>query len=140
MSERIATAVRSTCVTDNLSSYFAGKASLEDALQDATETFLTSYNSGTFVCSLCGNIVYPKVTTDEHGIFISDTRNEIRGGLANRLLKQNICEKCAENMMKVPEDLINKSLCDSCVHSEICRFEVPAGKTCEHYTKGWFYD
>lgn len=136
MSERIATTVKSTCVTDNLSSYFAGKASLEDALQDATETFLTSYNSGTFVCSLCGNIVYPKVTIDEHGIFVSDTRNEIRGGLANRLLKQNICEKCAENMMKVPGHLTNRSLCDSCIHSEICRFEVPAGETCEHYMKG----
>lgn len=136
MSERIATAVGSTCVTDNLSSYFAGKASLENALQDTVKAFVDGLNRGTFVCSLCGNIVYPKVTTNEHGIFISDTRNEIRGGFANKPLKQNICEKCAENMMKVPGCLINKSLCDSCIHSEICRFEVPAGKTCEHYTKG----
>lgn len=103
MSKRIVTMIRNTCVTDNLSSYFSGKASLEDALQDTTETFLASYISGTFVCSLCGNIVYPKVTTDEHGIFVSDTRNEIRGGIANRLLKRNICEKCAENMIKAPE-------------------------------------
>lgn len=100
MSEGITTTVRSTCVTDNLSSYFAGKASLEDALQDATETFLISYSCGTFVCSLCGDIVYPKVTTNEYGIFISDIRNEIRGGLANRILEQNICEKCAENIMR----------------------------------------
>lgn len=99
MSERIATTVRCTCVTDNLSSYFAGKASLENALQDTAKAFVDGLNRGTFVCSLCGNIVYPNVTTNEHGIFISDTRNEIRGGLANRLLKQNICEKCAENIM-----------------------------------------
>ena len=136
MSERIATTVRSTCVTDSLSSYFAGKASLKNALQDAMEAFLTSYNCGTFVCSLCGNIVYPKVTTNEHGIFISDTRNEIRGGFANKLLKQNVCEKCAENMIKVPGHLINRSLCDNCIHSEICRFEVPTGENCEHYMKG----
>lgn len=134
--KKIVTTVRSTCVTDNLSSYFAGKASLEDALQDAVETFLTSYNSDTFRCSLCGNIVYPKVTTDAHGIFISSNRNEIRGGFANKPLKQNICEKCAENMMKVPRHLINRSLCDNCIHSEICRFEVPIGENCEHYMKG----
>lgn len=28
------------------------------------------------------------------------------------------------------------SLCDSCIHSRICRFEVPVGETCEHYIKG----
>lgn len=100
MSERIVTTIRNVCVTNNLSSYFAGEDSLENALQNAMETFLTCYNSRTFICSLCGNIVYPKVTTNEHEIFISDIRNEIRGGFANKLLKQNICDKCAESMIK----------------------------------------
>lgn len=137
MSERIVTTIRCACATDNLSPYFAGEVSLEDALQDSMETFLTCYNSGTFVCSLCGDIVYPKVTTNEHGIFISNTRSEVRGGLANKLLKQNVCDKCVENMIKIPESsLINRSLCDRCVHSEICRFEVPTDETCEHYMKG----
>lgn len=127
-----------TNVADALALFFSGDKQLDEAIVDACKLFLKTFEGETFICKGCGEIIFPKVTVNEHGIFVSDTRNEIRGGLANRLLKQNICEKCAENMMKVPEDLINKSLCDSCVHSEICRFEVPAGKTCEHYTKGWF--
>lgn len=30
----------------------------------------------------------------------------------------------------------DESLCDSCIHSRICRFEAPVGETCEHYIKG----
>lgn len=95
MSERIATAVRSTCVTDNLSSYFAGKASLENALQDTAKAFVDGLNRGTFVCSLCGNIIYPKVTTNEHGIFIESNRTEVRGA-HNSVIKENICANCCK--------------------------------------------
>lgn len=98
MSKRILNKVTATCVTDNMSPYFEGKCSLEEALQDATETFIACYRDSVFKCGICGNVVYPKIKTDEHGIYIISTRSEARGGFANMLLKKNICDKCLESM------------------------------------------
>ena len=134
MRGRIVTTSRSASVKDSFTLYFEG-ASHEDTCRDAIEAFLACYNSGIYVCSQCGDIVYPTVTTDEHGIFISDSRSEIRGGLANKLLKKNVCGKCAESIIKNQKpSLSNCALCDSCVHSEVCRFEVPPNETCEYYS------
>lgn len=101
MSKRITAINETTCVTDNLSRYFAGKASFENSLKDTIETFLTCYSCGTFKCSLCGNIIYPKVITNEQGIYINDVRNEIRGGLANKPLMKNICERCTNKYQMI---------------------------------------
>lgn len=81
-------------VTDALIAYFAGETSLDIALSNAVEVFLDTYKAGTFICDVCGEIVYPKVTTNEHGIFIESESAEIRGGLGNHVIKQNVCKNC----------------------------------------------
>ncbi len=85
-------------ITDALEPFFAGEMSLEDALNDTTEMFYKALAENTFVCEVCGETIMPKITTNEHGIFIDSARAEIRGGLGNKVLKRNVCEGCLKRM------------------------------------------
>lgn len=51
-----------------------------------------------FVCEICGKTITPKITTNEHGIFVESDRTELRGGLGNQVLKKNVCRECARRM------------------------------------------
>lgn len=90
-------------VADALAPYFAGETSLDMVLSNAVELFLDTYKEGTFVCDVCGKIVYPKVTTNEHGIFIESESAEIRGGLGNHVMKKRVCKNCL-NTLSVMEN------------------------------------
>ena len=57
-------------ITDALVPYFEGKVSWDAAVHEACKLFLETFESATFVCENCGEIVFPKVTTNEHGIFV----------------------------------------------------------------------
>ena len=57
---------------------------------------LLAFKSETFVCSVCGEIVFPKVIESDGNVSIETTRAELRGGIGNRLLRGDVCEKCAE--------------------------------------------
>ena len=59
---------------------------------------LLAFKSETFVCSVCGEIVFPKVIESDGNVSIETTRAELRGGIGNRLLRGDVCEKCAELM------------------------------------------
>ena len=65
-------------ITDALVPYFGGKVSWEKAASEACELFLKTFESATFICESCGEIIFPKVTTNEHGIFIESNRTELR--------------------------------------------------------------
>ncbi|MDE6148661.1 MAG: hypothetical protein K2F81_01000 [Ruminococcus sp.] len=62
--------------------------------------------------------------------------NEIKDGIVTDFdivsvglsKEKNIYEKYAKTK--------DSSLCDNCIHSGICRFEVPVGETCEHHIIG----
>ena len=82
-------------ITDALVPYFEGNVSWQDAVSEAAELFLQTFAASTFVCEICGEIVFPKLTTNEHGIFIESSRTNIRGGKGNRCIKRNVCEACA---------------------------------------------
>lgn len=87
MSVRIVTSSSSVCVTGDISP-------LDKAMRDAMETYLACYRDATFVCSVCGDTVYPKISVNEQGIFINSVRSELRGGLSNKPLKKNVCNRC----------------------------------------------
>lgn len=80
-------------ITDALVPYFEGKVSWENAVSEACELFLKTFESATFICESCGEIIFPKVTTNEHGIFIEGNRTEVRGA-RNKVVKKNICNNC----------------------------------------------
>ena len=97
--------------------YFDGNESWQEAVSKAAELVVPAFAGSTFVCDVCGKIVFPKLTTDEHGIFIESNRTEIRGGKGNRCIKRDVCENCARKMkmkgrfdmntMLFPEDVAN---------------------------------
>lgn len=59
------------------------------------------FKEATFVCECCGAVVFPAVTVNEDGIFIENTRTEIRGGKGNPSIKKRVCEDCVRNMTYV---------------------------------------
>lgn len=85
-------------VADELTPFFLGKEGLDTAVARAADLFLQLYESGTFVCDVCGETIYPKVLVNCHGIFVESTKSEIRGGLGNYVLKKNVCESCEQEM------------------------------------------
>lgn len=85
-------------ITNALAPYFEGKVSWEKAASEACELFTKTFEEATFICESCGEIIFPKVTTNEHGIFIEAKRTEIRGSRGNHCIKKNICEDCVRNM------------------------------------------
>lgn len=50
------------------------------------------------MCKGCGKIIFPKVTVNEHGIFIESGRAEIRGGKENYCIERDICEECVKKV------------------------------------------
>ena len=82
-------------ITDALVPYFEGKVSWDKAASEACELFLKTFESATFICESCGEIIFPKVTTNEHGIFIESNRTEVRGA-SNSVIKENICANCCK--------------------------------------------
>lgn len=67
-------------------------------ITEETAELLKWFNAGTFICNMCGRIIYPKVTIDRYGISVVDERAEIRGGLGNHILKKNVCNECIHKM------------------------------------------
>ena len=60
------------------------------------DAVLLAFKSETFVCSVCGEIVFPRVIENDGNISVENNRAELRGGIGNCLLRGNVCEKCAE--------------------------------------------
>jgi len=85
-------------ITDALAPYFWGDITLEEATENAAQLFVETYVKGSFVCEWCGKIIYPKVTTNEHGIFVESNSAELRGGVGNACIAKNICEACYQKV------------------------------------------
>ena len=50
-----------------------------------------------YVCSKCGEIIFPDITQNDDGtINTSIEKSQIRGGLGNKVVKDNICNNCLE--------------------------------------------
>ncbi len=85
-------------ITDSLIACFAGDKQFDEAIADACKLFLGTFEGETFICKGCGEIIFPKVTVNEHGIFIESNRAEIRGGKGNYCIERDICEECLKKI------------------------------------------
>nr|DAP06644.1 MAG TPA: hypothetical protein [Caudoviricetes sp.] len=85
-------------ICDILVPYFSGIEPLNDALDKASKLFLKTFEDETFICKGCGEIIFPKVTFNEHGIFIESSRAEIRGGKGNHCIERDVCEECVKKV------------------------------------------
>lgn len=87
-----------TNITDALAPFFSGDKQLGEAIADAHKLFLKTFENETFICKGCGEIIFPKVTVNEHGIFIESSRAEIRGGKGNYCIERDICDGCVKKV------------------------------------------
>ena len=83
-------------ITDALVPFFSGEKTFDEAVESATQLFIRCCIDYSYECEICGKLVYAKITTNEHGIFVEDSRTEFRGGKGNKLIKKNVCEECAQ--------------------------------------------
>ena len=47
----------------------------------------------TYICSCCGNIIFPIIKDND----IYQEKTDMRGGIGNKILKRNICNGCVSN-------------------------------------------
>lgn len=87
-----------TNITDTLAPFFSGGKQLDEAIADACKLFLKTFEDETFICKGCGEIIFPKVTVNKHGIFIESSRAEIRGGKGNYCIERDICGGCVKKV------------------------------------------
>lgn len=87
-----------TNITDALASFFSGDKQLDEAIADACKLFLKTFENETFMCKGCGEIIFPKVTVNEHGIFIESSRAELRGGKGNNCIAVDVCDECIKKI------------------------------------------
>lgn len=75
-------------ITDGLVPFFEGKVCWDSAVAKTVEWFVKKYAEETFACELCGEIVFPKLTTNDHGIYIHKRDPE-----------QCICNQCSDEIL-----------------------------------------
>jgi hypothetical protein len=80
-------------ITDELVPFALGQMKLEDACANAYRLFINTIETNTYTCSICNKVIYPKTIVNEHGIFIENDYNEIRGK-GDSILKRNVCSEC----------------------------------------------
>lgn len=59
----------------------------------------------TYICSHCGKIIFPIVKTcDDGSMDVCKDVYEVRGGLGNRVVRDNICKECYEMSLLFKEN------------------------------------
>ena len=61
------------------------------------------YKKSTYICSMCGNVIFPDIDFKDGCVNINTTSCEARGGKGNKILKKNICEHCRDKIGKIME-------------------------------------
>lgn len=57
-------------IANSLLPYFAGDKQFDEAISDVCKLFIRTFEDETFICKGCGEIIFPKVTANEHGILL----------------------------------------------------------------------
>lgn len=69
---------------------------------------LQAIDSNTFICSMCGKKIYPVITDvdlEKETMSTVTSNNQIRGGLGNGVLKNNICDQCVSKSVEFAENM-----------------------------------
>lgn len=82
---------------DDLIGYFKHKNQPKHYLSNQV---FEMYKNATYICSVCGEIIFPEVELDGENINITTTKCENRGGLGNKVIQKDICESCRQKMIK----------------------------------------
>lgn len=61
------------------------------------DSILNDFKKMTFVCSLCGSIVFPTAHIEDNAVSISK-KSTVTYGKGNKVIRRDICSDCAEKM------------------------------------------
>lgn len=75
------------------------KEGVQMTRQEKCDSFLGSIKAATYICTVCGQIIWPTVTVNMDEVNIDSERCNVLGGLANRVLKRNVCKDCKKKMV-----------------------------------------
>lgn len=71
------------------------------------EYFYQSIKEQAYICSHCGKIIFPQV--DWENKEINQDKCQIRGGIGNKIMKDNICRQCAKDTVLIA-DMLSKCM------------------------------
>ena len=81
------------------------KRIVEDAASE-DDRIVSLYNviqANTYVCDMCGKIIFPDITTSGDGGYdVMKTSAEIRGGFGNKVVCNHVCNDCVEKVTLKP--------------------------------------
>lgn len=60
--------------------------------------FYESIKHATFVCDVCGHIVFPTVKFEDGITHVIKESSDLRGGKGKKVIKENVCNDCMEKM------------------------------------------
>ena len=66
--------------------------------REQLESVLKVYKNSTYICSVCGNIIFPKVEFENGKVDVTTESCDLRGGLGNQVLKKNVCKSCKDKI------------------------------------------
>lgn len=66
--------------------------------REQLENVLKVYKNSTYICSVCGNIIFPKVEFENGKVNMTTESCDLRGGLGNQILKKNVCKSCKDKL------------------------------------------
>lgn len=78
--------------------------------KDCVIHILRNVKDYTYVCDLCGNVIFPGITfnnkcgTKDVTIEITQQTSAVVGGLGNRIIKDGVCDNCLRRMMRRSSD------------------------------------
>ena len=79
---------------DALIPFFEGKEPFNTAVDRASKLSAKIYKKECFICRDCKKVIYPKVKTNEHGVFIITERNSLVGEKNNEIRSGSVCNAC----------------------------------------------
>lgn len=62
------------------------------------EKIFETYRDSTYICSVCGNVIFPDITFEGEKVNITTTTCDLLGGMRNGILKKNVCESCKKKI------------------------------------------
>ena len=73
--------------------------------QEQLSAIFENYNSQCYICSKCGKIIFPIVSINNDEVNFSTEIGEVRSGIGNKIVKDNICKDCIDKTLKFASDM-----------------------------------
>lgn len=66
--------------------------------QQEIDAIIYSIRNLTYICSMCGYIVFPSVNVLFNEVEVTQDKSDIRGGKGNKIIYNNVCNECRNKL------------------------------------------